>query len=50
MDGLQGEAKQVNEGGAQEPQTPPAQIGGSIEPEDNGGIVRARADYEAARR
>lgn len=52
MDGLQDEAKQVDEGAAQEPQGAPSQVSG-----DEGavatsiaddGVAKAREDYEAA--
>lgn len=55
MDGLQDEAKQVDEGAAQQAQGAPAQVsggegaaaGGGATPKVDGGIARAREDYEA---
>lgn len=55
MDGLQDEAKQVDEGAAQEPQGAPTQVSGGegtaaddATPKFDGDIAKARADYEAA--
>lgn len=55
MDGLQDEAKQVDEGAAQEPQGAPTQVSGGegtaadgATPKVDGDIAKARADYEAA--
>ena len=56
MDGLQDEAKQVDEGAAQQAQGAPAQVsggegaaaGGGATPKVDGGIAKAREDYEAA--
>lgn len=56
MDGLQDEAKQVDEGAAQQKQGASAQVSsgegvaadGGATPKVEGGISQARADYEAA--
>ena len=56
MDGLQDEAKQVDEGAAQQAQGASAQVSGNegaaagvdATPKVDGGIAQARADYEAA--
>lgn len=56
MDGLQDEAKQVDEGAAQQAQGTSAQVsdsgdaaaGGGATPKVDGGIAKAREDYEAA--
>lgn len=56
MDGLQDEAKQVDEGAAQQTQGASAQVSsgegvaadGGATPKVEGGISQARADYEAA--
>lgn len=58
MDGLQDEAKQVDEDAAQQAQGASAQVsggegtatGGGATPKVDGGITQARADYEAALR
>lgn len=54
MDGLQDEAKQVDEGAAQEPQGAPAQVSGAdgaaVGTKVDDGVAQARADYEAALR
>ena len=56
MDGLQDEAKQVDEGAAQQAQGASAQVsggegaaaGGGATPKVDGGIAKAREDYEEA--
>lgn len=56
MDGLQDEAKQVDEGAVQQAQGASAQVsdgegaaaGSDATPKVNGGIAKAREDYEAA--
>lgn len=50
MDGLQDEAKQVDEGAAQQTQDASAQVSGGEGAAADGGIARARADYEVALR